>query len=258
MRFTLLILSTLFFALPNAQAGAGRGSGSVDPVELLVVPNALHITESFKGARVTISADIPRDAAAVVELKGAALDNHLLRKGRRGGLWMSVGEVNVVGVPSLYLAMSTPGQTLGKGKEKNLGYGAIESRAQFKGSLPKGGKAVLFQQFLKLKESEGKYGLFPGTLKVENTQDGLSTVTGQLRLPGSIAVGDYQMILSVLKNGKVLEQKSAQLKVDVKGVTALLISLARLHGALYGLLAVVVAFAAGFGMGFVFKGKSAH
>ncbi len=253
-----MILSVFFLAAIVAHVGSSQAAEPGDLVDLLVVPNALHITESFKGALVTVSAEIPRGAGAVVELRGADQEKHLLRKGRRGGLWMSVGEVKVLGVPSIYLVMSTPNLSVGKENEEYLGYGAIENRAQFQGNLPEGGKEVLLKQYLKLKESEGLYGLFPGALKVEETRDDQSTVTGQLRMPSNIAVGDYQIMISVFRNGKLLRQKSTQLKVDVKGVTAFLLSLAYRHAALYGLLAVVVAIIAGFGMGFVFKGKSAH
>lgn len=258
MRRTPFILWTFLLAATVVQAGTIQASEPAAAVELLVAPDVLHITESFNGSQVTVSADIPRGADAVVEVRGAAKENHLLRKGRRGGLWMSVGEVKVLGLPSLYLVMSTPGLSLDKGNEKKLGYAAIESQAKFNGDLPKGGKAALLQQFLNLKESEGLYGLFPGALKVKETQDDQAKITGQLRLPSNISVGDYQIVLSVFKNGRLLQQKSTQLKVDVKGVTAFLLSLAHGHGVLYGLLAVVVAFAAGFVMGIVFKGKSAH
>ena len=40
----------------------------------------------------------------MVEITGPTAAEHLMRKGRRGGLWMNVGELEVQGAPSVYLA----------------------------------------------------------------------------------------------------------------------------------------------------------
>lgn len=69
---------------------------------LTIDPPYVHIRETFQGQPVTLSATIPDGASAVVELRGKAKELVLLRQGRRGGLWMSVGEVKVANCPSLY------------------------------------------------------------------------------------------------------------------------------------------------------------
>ncbi len=68
-------------------------SYSIGNSALHVSPSTVHIRESFRGAPITISAEIPKSASAILEVKGAAQEDHFLRQGRRGGLWMSVGEV---------------------------------------------------------------------------------------------------------------------------------------------------------------------
>jgi uncharacterized protein (TIGR02186 family) len=225
---------------------------------LEVVPKGVHITESFRGALVTISADIPKGASTVVEIKGPVHDDHLLRQGRKGGLWMSVGEVTVHGAPSVYLVMSSPDLPANSSEESQWGYNALQKRMQFAGAMPKDGVEALFQQFIKLKESEGLYGVFPKALRVVGSSDDRSTVEGQLMLPSNIAPGKYNILLSVLNSGKLVDQTSCELPVDMTGLPGILGSLAYQHAILYGLCAVIIAIVTGFVMGFLFKGKAAH
>jgi len=218
----------------------------------------LHIKESFRGATVTVSAEVPKGAGAVVELKGPVEEDHLLRKGRRGGLWMSVGEVTVHEAPSTYLLLTTPDLPPDEEGGPQWGYKALERRIRFEGSLPKQGSEALFDQFVKLKESEGLYGVLPSSLRLVGTSGDSSTVEGQFRLPGNIAPGSYRLVLSVINSGKLVEQQSAELAIDMQGLPGILFALALRHALLYGVIAVLVALATGFLMGFLFKGKGAH
>jgi len=232
-------------------------SAIAEPSKLLVLPDGVHIDESFRGEQVIISAEIPKGTSAVVEIKGATHKDHLLRKGRRGGLWMSVGEVTVSGAPSVYLVMTTAGLASQPDTAFQWGYNALEKLTEFGGALPRDGAGALFKEFVKLKESEGFYGVFPDALKVSTSGES-ATVEGQVTLPSNIAPGNYEVSLSVLNSGKVVDRKFVQFAVDMEGLPALLSTLAHGHALLYGILAVVIAIITGFVMGVVFKSKSAR
>lgn len=206
----------------------------------------------------TVSSQIPTGAGAILELKGPAEEDHLLRQGRRGGLWMSVGEVIVHGAPSTYLVLTTPDVPSPKEGETLWGYKALEGQIKWEGSLPRRGVGALWDEFVKLKEREGLYGVFPGTLKLIRTLDDRSTVEGQFKLPANISPGRYSIALSILNSGKVVGQRSFELKVEMQGLAGGLTSLARRHGLLYGLAAVLLALVTGLIMGFLFKGQGAH
>jgi uncharacterized protein (TIGR02186 family) len=228
-----------------------------ESLNLSVKPNSVDIREYFQGANLTISADIPKGATAVVELKGATHDDHLLRKGRRGGLWMSVGEVTVHGAPSVYLVMSgSDGASHSDGAKE--AYGKLEKNVEFGGALPKDGPGALFGQLVKLKESEGLYGVFPDTLKVVGHSGDRATLEGQMKLPSNITPGNYQISLSVFNSGKLLESQTVDMPIEMKGLPALLSTMAHKNAVLYGVFAVVIAIVTGLVMGIVFKGKSAH
>lgn len=226
---------------------------------LRVVPNGLRITASFRGATLGVAAEVPAEAGAAVEISGVTHTQRLLVKGRRGGLWMNVGEVRVEGAPSLYLVMTTKnGAPSLSETPSSIGYGALAGTVEFFDAAACNGKTFLFRQLVKLKEREGLYGVFPGALKVKSLPNGREEVEGHVALPGNIAPGDYRIVLSVFNHGKLLEQRTTELSVQMAGLTAILVSLAHQRALLYGLLAVAIAIATGFAMGFVFKGKGAH
>jgi hypothetical protein len=226
-----------------------------------VTPSNLYIRESFQGAPVTISADIPKKSgtvSAIVEIRGTEHDDHLLRQGRRGGLWMSVGEVTIHGAPSAYLVMSTPDLPSHSDIGDGWGYGALQKHVEFTGVLPKDGADTLFDQFVKLKESEGLYGIFPKSLNLGDAPGDSSKVEGRLMLPSNIAPGNYHIVLSVLNSGKLMEQRATDLHVEMQGIPGFLTKLAYQHSVLYGLAAVVIAIITGFVMGILFTSKGAH
>jgi hypothetical protein len=226
---------------------------------LLISPSRFWITEWYDGGDVYIAAEIPRGAQAVVELKGPAHEDDLVLKDRRWGLWMSVGEIEVDHAPSLYLVMTSHPKLLSKqDPEDRWGYDALRKRVRFSGAAPTSGVTFLFDQFIKLQESQGLYGIFPGALKKLGTHGDFVKVEGHFTLPGNLKPDTYMVSLSVLNNGKIIQQRSVAFPVRMKNVAAFLSDLAYRHGTIYGLFAVAIAMMAGFLMGHLFKGKHAH
>jgi Putative transmembrane protein (Alph_Pro_TM) len=239
--------------------GIGFPSMAACAVEKLKVsPSSLAISEFFNGSRITVSAAIPKGDDAIIEFKGPALKDKLMRKGRRGGLWMNVGEVDVEDAPSLYLFLSTDKKALSSSNSA-WGYPALEKQVKFSSSKPGEESAELFQQFLKLKEHGGLYGVYPGSIKVLPATSGdRSAIEGKLQLPGKISPGNYQICLYVLNKGSLADKKCVDFPVKMEGLPSILASMAYSHATLYGLLAVFIAIVTGFVTGFVFKGKGAH
>ena len=235
------------------------GDAAAAAPELRLVPNEVEIGSFFEGAQVELQGTIPEGAAAVVEVLGSTATEELLRKGRRGGLWMSVGEIRVHHVPSLYLVESSspeiPGLT---GQETPWGFAALQREVKFSGSIEAGEQGKFFQDFLELKKHGQVYRILPGSLKVSAAREGGSAVRGIIPLPAKVPPGKYQVRLSAVQDGRLLQQKEALLEVRMVGFPAMLWDMAQQQGALYGILAVVIAIVTGFVMGILFKGKTEH
>lgn len=227
--------------------------------DLLVVPDLVEIGAFFQGQEVGVSGEIPPGTEAVLEVMGRNAPEKLMRKGRRGGLWMNVGELEISGAPSLYLVMSTKAELLAAPEtEVPWGYPCLRSKIIISGQVHDGERAELQKQFLELKESEKLYAMLPGSLKVSSSGGDNLKVKGTFPLPANVKPDTYKVCLSAVQHGKVLTRQCTDLQVQMVGFPALLSALAYEHGALYGILAVVLAIVTGFVMGYLFKGGGGH
>jgi uncharacterized protein (TIGR02186 family) len=226
---------------------------------LTVSPATVEIGAFFNGQTVKISAAIPAGAQAILEVMGSSADEPLRRKGRRGGLWMNVGEILVHGAPSLYLVMSSAKELLtAPGPAAAWGYGALEKRISFSGKIEPSERENFMGQFLQLKESEQIYASWPGAIRLKPAGEGKTALAASFPLPTNTRPGAYKVCLSVIQDGQVVTRDCTDLAVAMVGFPAFLASLAYDHGAVYGVLAVVIAIVTGFAMGFLFKGGGGH
>ncbi len=241
----------LILAAPALSAGA--------TLDLKVTPDLVEIGTWFRGHGVTVSGMIPKGAEAVMELVGQSNDEHLMRKGRRGGLWMNVGEIDIHQAPSLYMVMgSNPKSLEAAGPEAPWGFAALKRRVTMSGMISEQEKPEFLNQFLALKESEGLYATLKEPLKKSRAVGDLMPVKGEFQLPTNVRPGTYEVCLTVVQDGQIIAKECSQLQVKMVGFPAMLATLAYEHGATYGILAVVIAIVVGFAMGFLFKGGGGH
>ena len=226
---------------------------------LRVKPDSVTVGALFRGAQVAVEGKIPAEAEAVIEVMGKSTEERVLRKGRRWGLWMNIGEVQIQGAPSLYLVTSTNVDLLTQAQGDPLwGYQALRRRVRISGQIHEGEEGDVFQQFVKLKERDGLYGTLQNSIKVSPASGGRSAVSETFWLPTKVHPEDYRVCLSVIRQGQAVGQECAELRVNQGEFLAFLSTLAYRHGAIYGILAVLIAIAAGFVTGFLFKGKTGH
>jgi hypothetical protein len=167
---------------------------------------------------------------------------------------MNVGEIDIEGAPSVYFAQSSYPESLSQSAaEMDFGYGALERRVSFLGDVTGLSHLKIFDEFVKLKESEELYRVEPGALRLTRAASGARGVSGTFAIPSRIQPGTYRVVLSVLRDGRRVETRTGSVEVRMVGLPALLKDLARHHGALHGLLAIVVAVAFGYLTGVVFK-----
>jgi hypothetical protein len=224
-----------------------------------VTPDLVEIGAWFRGHRVTVSGMMPQGAEAVMEVVGQTNDEHLMRKGRRSGLWMNVGEIDIHNAPSLYMVMSSNPKLLDTAaSEAPWGFAALKRRVTLSGMIDEQEKPEFFDQFLKLKGSEGLYTTFKDPIKKSRAAGDLVPVVGKFQLPTNVKPGTYEVCLTVIQDGQVSAKTCGKLQVKMVGFPAMLTTLAYEHGATYGILAVIIAIVTGFAIGFLFKGGGGH
>jgi uncharacterized protein (TIGR02186 family) len=249
----------IVWCLPMLLVLCLAGVVRAESVTVQVTPDVVEINSFFQGHNVTVTGTLPTGLGAVVEVVGPTAEEHLRRKGRRGPLWMNVGNITVDGAPSLYLVLSSAADLLaGNLINAAWGFPALIQRISLKGDVQENEKDKFKQQFLELKESEQLYAAWPGGLKVSPAEDGRLKVTGTFWLPANVKPDTYKVCLTAVKEGQAVGRLCTDLTVQMVGFPAFLMTMAYEHAALYGILAVVIAIVVGFIMGYLFKGGGGH
>jgi len=252
IKLVLCVPAALFFLVISLPLYAASS-------KLLFKPDLVRIGALYNGTKVNFSAEIPRGCDAIVEVTGGDVEETVVQKVRRFGLWMNGREITVKGAPSLYLSMSSePALLTGPGVASLWGYEALKKGVSFSGHIKVTENDKIFKEFLKLKQSLKLYGVFPGALKVSPSSGARSTVRGSFKLPSNVTPGSYQVSLSVIQKGERLFRETVPLKVVMVGFPELVYRMAKKHAVAYGFLCITIAAFAGLFVGLVFAKSRAH
>jgi hypothetical protein len=250
---------TISLCLPVLLVLGLAGKAKAESATLQVSPDVVEINSFFQGRNVTVTGTLPTGLGAVVEVMGPATEEHLMRKGRRGPLWMNVGQISVSGVPSLYLVLSSHADLLaGNLIHGPWGFPSLIQRISLTGDVQADELDKFKHQFLELKESQKLYGSWPEGLTVSPAGDGRQKVTGKFWVPSNIRPDTYKVCLTAVRGSQAVEKVCTDLPVQMVGFPAFLMTMAYEHAALYGLLAVIIAIVVGSIMGYLFKGGGGH
>ena len=109
-----------------------------------------------------MEAEIPAGAEAVVEVIGTTGDIALMRKGRRGGLWMSVGEIQIRSdAEPLSVMTSSPHLPELTGATMPWGFDALKSQITFSGSLDAHEKDRFSKEFIRAERKRRLIWYYP-------------------------------------------------------------------------------------------------
>jgi phosphoribosylformylglycinamidine (FGAM) synthase-like enzyme len=115
-----------------------------------------------------------------------------------------------------------------------------------------------FGQFVKYKESKKLFFNTAGNFQISN-ESGKQKYYMKFKWPYQAPPGDYLVTVYAVKDKKVVEQATSKVLVEQVGTVKTLANMAKNQGAFYGILAILSAIGAGFGVGIIFgKGGGAH
>ena len=78
-------------------------------------------------------------------------------------------------------------------------------------------------------------------------------VRGVFKLPANIIPGSYNVTFSIVRDGRMISQKTVPIRAVMVGIPSLIDSLAEKHGLLYGCTSVFIALLAGLFAGVIFE-----
>jgi uncharacterized protein (TIGR02186 family) len=239
---------------------AGKASA-----ELTIRANHDHVTIDFFYHGSTVSVSGLSDPGTDLIVKISSPDGHesLRTKGKVGGLlWMNVGSLNFEDTPKLYLLTGTKKIDDILNREEmekyTIGYQALSRHIKVDPPASDEERAKWFDQFIKFKESKKLYKVSQGTVSLTD-KNGKQDYFVKMDWPYQATPGNYTVTVYAVRDKKVVETANANVSVEQVGVIKSLAGMAKSNGALYGIISILAALAAGFGVGLIFrKGGGAH
>jgi hypothetical protein len=222
---------------------------------LKLLPSVVQISAFYDGATVNIESNIPTDAEALIIVRGEEEDLHFKKKGKAGGvLWMNIGDITFHHALKAYMIYaSRDDANMIESPDLNLGFDALEEQVSISPSTED--KDFFYQEFLKLKQGEKLYAKATDAIHYGFAENNIKSVQAALSIPARMAPGNYTVELFAIRDKKIVGRASESLQIKQVGFPAQLSGLAFNHSLLHGVLAVLVALAAGLFVGILFKGK---
>jgi len=233
--------------------------------ELTAVANhsLVEMNFDYHGSTVSLSGIADPDVEIVATISSQEVHQELKRKGKVGGvIWMNVGDVSFERLPNVYFLRSTkaPQDILSteEMEKYSIGYGSLKERARLEPAANRAERDRLFGEFVKYKEASNLYSTGVGGFSYTKG-DGSGKYYTRIEWPYQIPPGHYQVSVYAVKGGQVVETAETGVIVKRVGIIERLADMAQNNGAAYGVVAIVIAIGAGFGVGLIFrKSGGAH
>ncbi|XXJ20709.1 TIGR02186 family protein [Desulfovibrio caledoniensis] len=213
------------------------------PVGMTIRPNLVTIGTGFNGTKVTVTGSVPEGDSAVIRLLGEPSDKTFKKKGKALGLlWMNLGEVEIKGVPDVFL-VGTDGASNINWEHSDLGFSSVKGETE----------DWIYDEFIKLMEEDGFYEVENGIIQYTGEGEGKRSFRAELSIPSAMHQGVYRVEVLAVKDGHIADMAAEELHTRLTGLPAFLSRLAFDHSLLYGVAAVIIAILAGLFMSLVFK-----
>ena len=233
--------------------------------ELTMDANHSHIKIDFFYHGSTMSVRGTVDPGVDLIIKLTSPDGHevLKQKGKIAGLlWMNVGSLNAEHVPGIYFLHSTKKiEDILSAEDMEryvIGYPALAKHIQMSPVANEEEKTKWVNEFMRFKEDSRLYSTSTGKISLTE-KDGKGNYYILTEWPYQVPPGTYTVTAYAVKDRRVVETAQSSITVEQVGVVKSLANMAKNNGALYGIISIVAALGAGFGVGLIFrKGGGAH
>lgn len=209
------------------------------------------ITTGFVGTEVLLFGATDGEGDVIVVVRGPERREVVRRKARVGGIWVNQQELAFNGAPAFYaIAASKPvGDILSKRllARHRIGTDYIELRASQQ--VDETPLAQFRAGLVRNKIRQGLYLDKPGKL----TFLGNRLFRTGLYFPANVPTGTYTVKIFLVRQGRVVSAQTSPLRVSKVGLGAEVYRFAHQYSILYGILAILIALAAGLTAGAVFR-----
>ncbi len=245
------------------------------PATVKVTPSVVEMGAFYGGAKVRVEGTVTSGSKVLVIVRGNEVTELFNRVGRVGPIWVNTGKISVSGVPSLLLVFSSEpiSDCLCRRAMDDCLCDVEAIKKQIRIKPQEKASDSITEDFLKLKVRKGTYQMSGGGIQISGAVQPLEGTTSQVMAsdaagtpplaegtapylleftwPQSAAVGTYEIRVHACRDGEIKESSVVPLKVVEVGFPAMIASMARDHASTYGIVSIIIAMLAGFGIDFV-------
>jgi uncharacterized protein (TIGR02186 family) len=242
---TLLTLAVLLLSL----GGPLRAQAQALVADLSA--HEIAITAGFAGTELLLFGATEGEGDVIVVVRGPATTMNVRRKTRVLGIWINTESLRFNQVPSFYrVASSKP--------IKDITTPGMRQRHQIGIESVRAEPAVAVAQH---KLDEFRAGLIRSKVREELWDEDTEHVNflgpklfrTTIRFPPNVPTGIYNVEVFLLKDGREVGGQTTPMRVKKTGVGAAIYDFAHARAALYGIVAVLLAVAAGWGASAAFR-----
>ncbi|NND50644.1 MAG: TIGR02186 family protein [Rhizobiales bacterium] len=243
------LVAAFLMAVPVAQLAAQ------EDLVTDISQHLISIQSNFTGADLllfgAVGGEVTAERDIVVVVRGPDTPAIVRRKERIGGIWINYGSAELESIPGYYAVVSTrpltdiaPPVVL---ERHGIGTSFLGFKSPDSGSEP--APADYVEAVTRIKSSEGLYLEQPGGVLFLGT----SLFRATIEMPANVPDGRYSARVYLFSEGNVVQAQTSTLFVNKVGFERLVYDFAHNQPLAYGIVAVLVAFIAGWAASAVFR-----
>lgn len=243
---------SLLFLLPSIVVAA-------EEVVLGLSRDKVAITTSFDGSDILIFGAVKRESPireeplqVVITVAGPSQPVVVRRKAKWNGIiWVNTDSVTVDSAPSFYaVATSAPMSEVLSETENQRYRISIDHAIRSVGAPMDIEDAQAFTEaVIRIRKSEGLYQTLEGKVAFDEQ----TLFRTEIDMPANLTEGEYITRIFLTRGGKIVSSYETSIDVRKVGLERFLFSLSREKPVVYGLMALAIAIAAGWGASTVFR-----
>lgn len=230
---------------------AGSAAAAQNELVTQLAQSHVDITARFTGERVLIFGAVSHPGDVVIKVASPDETVAITRKAQYGPFWLTAGKFTVEDAPGLLYMLSTRpvGELLDSARRDRYG---LSLRHNLQGARAKGLPAGMDNwqdAFLQLKANDGYYLKDGQAVKMVGDR----LFSASVALPAKLPLGEYQLTIYLVREGKVVAQQTRKLDVREVQMERWISDVAFQHSWLFGTLFVLLAMVIGLVLGIVLR-----
>ncbi|GGL52496.1 TIGR02186 family protein [Wenxinia marina] len=226
------------------------GPARAESIVLGLSAEEVAITVTFDGSELLIFGAVDRDAPpppepleVIVTVSGPLTPVKVRRAARMAGIWVNTAAVEVDAAPSFYAVATSAPLNESLLHVEDLRYSITTPRAIRSVGNTISGAGAFTQALIRIREEAGAYRMDEESVDFEQQ----TLFRTAVELPANLIEGNYTIRIFLTREGRVIDSLETMIGVQKVGLERWLFNLSREYPPVYGLLALALAVAAGWG-----------